>query len=90
MSSKVAILEIADYNVSEIKNKVLACFNKHFPMEVYFNPSDKILLKPNLLMPAKTEQAIVTHPAVIEAVGSIFIEKGFEVSVGDSPGGFIS
>jgi uncharacterized protein (DUF362 family)/NAD-dependent dihydropyrimidine dehydrogenase PreA subunit len=88
MSSKVVILEIKDYNVIEIKNKIRSCLNKHFPIETYFNPSDKILLKPNLLMAADPSQAIVTHPAVIEAVGGIFTEKGFKVSLGDSPGGF--
>lgn len=90
MSSKVAVLEIRDYSVLEIKAKVEACLNKHFPLETYFNPNDLILLKPNLLMPAPPEQAIVTHPAVIEAIGAILVKKGFKVSIGDSPGGFVS
>ena len=46
---------------------------------------DRVLLKPNLLMSAAPEKAIVTHPAVVEAVASIVIDCGAKPFIGDSP-----
>ena len=45
----------------------------------------RVLLKPNLLMSAVPEKAIVTHPAVVEAVASIVIDCGAKPFIGDSP-----
>jgi len=47
----------------------------------------KVLVKPNLLMPRKPEDATTTHPAVVEAVCSAFVKAGADVSVIDSTGG---
>jgi uncharacterized protein (DUF362 family)/Pyruvate/2-oxoacid:ferredoxin oxidoreductase delta subunit len=45
----------------------------------------RVLLKPNLLTGAAPEQAVTTHPVVVEAVARLFVENGFDVFVGDSP-----
>lgn len=47
--------------------------------------SGTILLKPNLLSPRTPESAVCTHPAFVEAVASLFLDKGYKVAVGDSP-----
>lgn len=47
----------------------------------------KILLKTNLLKKNLPEDGVTTHPFVIEGVARFFIEKGFKVIIGDSPGG---
>ncbi|MDY0236205.1 MAG: DUF362 domain-containing protein [Gudongella sp.] len=47
----------------------------------------KILLKTNLLKKNVPEDGVTTHPFVIEGVARFLINKGFEVIIGDSPGG---
>lgn len=47
----------------------------------------KILLKPNMLSARAPAQAVTTHPEVVRAVASIFLELGARVSLGDSPAG---
>jgi len=49
----------------------------------------KILLKPNLLGPYHPDEAVTTHPAVLEAIIIILKEHNKEVWLGDSPGGSI-
>ncbi len=47
----------------------------------------KIAVKANLVAPMKPESAGVTHPALLAALCELLIERGAEVTVGDSPGG---
>ena len=42
--------------------------------------------KPNLLLPASPEKAIVTHPMICRAVAEYLLDKGAKVQVSDSPG----
>lgn len=44
-------------------------------------------VKPNLLMPRAPEDAVTTHPSVVAAVARSLAARGFQVSIGDSPGG---
>ncbi|HOD17864.1 MAG TPA: DUF362 domain-containing protein [Candidatus Cloacimonadota bacterium] len=46
-----------------------------------------ILLKPNLLGKFSPEQAVTTHPVVMEALIQLLLEEGKNVWLGDSPGG---
>ena len=51
------------------------------------NPSQKVLLKPNLLNRVSPERCATTHPAVFEAIARLLNEKLYSsVSYGDSPG----
>ncbi|MFC1798897.1 DUF362 domain-containing protein [Thermodesulfobacteriota bacterium] len=45
----------------------------------------RVLIKPNLLSPAKPERAIVTHPLVVRIVAEYVIAKGGQPVVSDSP-----
>lgn len=90
MKKRVVILKIEEYNQEALHTQLKDALRKYFPLKEYFAKSDKILLKPNLLMAAQPQEAVTTHPAFIEAIGRIFKEEGFSVSVADSPGGFIS
>jgi len=51
---------------------------------------DRVLLKPNLLAPARPEKAMLTHPMVVRAVAEYVVEKGARPQISDSPavGGF--
>lgn len=48
-------------------------------------PGARVLIKPNLLMPARPETAITTHPKVVRAVARFALQKGAQVRIGDSP-----
>ncbi len=50
---------------------------------------NKVLLKVNMLAAKHPSRAITTHPAIVAAVASLLIDRGCEVSIGDSPGGAI-
>ena len=51
------------------------------------NGRKRVLVKPNLIMPRKPDDAATTHPAVIAAVCSAFIKAGASVTIIDSTGG---
>jgi uncharacterized protein (DUF362 family)/Pyruvate/2-oxoacid:ferredoxin oxidoreductase delta subunit len=46
----------------------------------------KVLIKPNLLLPAGPDRGITTHPAVVGAVAAYVVAKGGHPIISDSPG----
>jgi len=53
----------------------------------FVKPGQRVLLKVNLLMKKRPEEAITTHPSVVEAVVRLVQEAGGIPIIGDSPGG---
>jgi uncharacterized protein (DUF362 family)/Pyruvate/2-oxoacid:ferredoxin oxidoreductase delta subunit len=51
----------------------------------FIRPGDKVLIKPNLLMPAGPEQAVTTHPLIVRAAVEFVLDKGGRPQVSDSP-----
>ena len=45
----------------------------------------RVLVKPNFLLPAKPESAILTHPGIVAAVCEYALARGAKVLVADSP-----
>ena len=56
-------------------------------MSAFVKPGQKVLLKVNLLMKKRPEEAVTTHPSVVEAVARLVLEAGGIPIIGDSPGG---
>ena len=52
----------------------------------FIRPGSRVLIKPNLLLPAAPDKAIVTHPMICRAVVQYVLNKGAQVQVSDSPG----
>lgn len=51
-------------------------------------PGMKVVLKPNLVMKRRPEEATTTHPAVVAAVVRVLRRRGIEdITLADSPGG---
>lgn len=46
----------------------------------------RVLVKPNLLLPAAPHKGIVTHPLICKAVARYLLERGARVQISDSPG----
>ncbi len=49
------------------------------------SPGLRVLIKPNLLLPARVDDAALTHPHVVKAVVEYVLEKGGRVTIADSP-----
>jgi uncharacterized protein (DUF362 family)/Pyruvate/2-oxoacid:ferredoxin oxidoreductase delta subunit len=45
----------------------------------------RVLIKPNLLGPARPERAMITHPLIIKAVTEYVLDHGGTVQISDSP-----
>ena len=56
-------------------------------MSRFVSPGVQVLLKPNMLSAAAPEQAVTTHPTLVEAVAESVKEAGGTVLIGDSPAG---
>ncbi|QZY53676.1 DUF362 domain-containing protein [Crassaminicella profunda] len=83
----VSLIECKDYEY----NKVRACIKKTFDnlggIEKYISKGESVLLKVNLLMKKRPEEATTTHPNFVKALAEELIEYGAKVIIGDSPGG---
>jgi len=84
---KVAVGRARSYDTGEIKRAVREVFAPFGGVRAVAEGARLILLKPNVLRPARPEEAVTTHPEVVRAVALEFMEAGYEVAVGDSPGG---
>jgi len=71
-------------NVTECLRKSIADLGGFVP---YINPGERVLLKVNLLMKKKPEEASTTHPAFVQALVVLLQEYGAKVIIADSPGG---
>jgi len=85
MKTKVSIRKIETYQLSVIKEAV-ADFLSGLKSSRLQN-AKTVLIKPNLLGSFPPEQAVTTHPVVIEAIIQYLLDNGKEVWLGDSPGG---
>jgi uncharacterized protein (DUF362 family)/Pyruvate/2-oxoacid:ferredoxin oxidoreductase delta subunit len=47
-------------------------------------PGSRVVIKPNLLAPARPDKAMVTHPLMVKAVAEYAIQKGGRVQISDS------
>ena len=49
-------------------------------------PGDRVLLKPNLVVPRSPEKAVTTHPEIVRGVAKLLKDCGARLFIGDSPG----
>jgi uncharacterized protein (DUF362 family)/Pyruvate/2-oxoacid:ferredoxin oxidoreductase delta subunit len=85
---KVSLARCVGYGL----DNVYAAINKSIDLlggiDKFVKPGMNVLLKPNLLTTASPEDAVVTHPEVVRAVGVLAQKAGATVRVGDAPGGY--
>ncbi len=56
-------------------------------LSTYVAPGERVLLKVNMLMKKRPEEATTTHPVFVKALADELLDYGCEVLIGDSPGG---
>jgi uncharacterized protein (DUF362 family)/Pyruvate/2-oxoacid:ferredoxin oxidoreductase delta subunit len=83
----VSIAECATYNYKEVERAVCNCLNNLSEMRSKIKSGSRVLVKVNLLKRNAPEDAVTTHPAVVEAMVRYLQAAGCSVIIGDSPGG---
>jgi uncharacterized protein (DUF362 family)/Pyruvate/2-oxoacid:ferredoxin oxidoreductase delta subunit len=83
----VSLMKCTEYEYDLIERALLKSFENLGGISKFINKGDKVLLKLNLLMKKKPEEATTTHPIFTKALAKILIDHGAEVIIGDSPGG---
>lgn len=85
MASTCYFRRLDHYDPKAIRHAMEEGWSTSVGKEDLFQSGQRVLLKPNLLSGAATERAVTTHPAMLEAVATFFLDRGCHVSVGDSP-----
>jgi len=78
----VAVEKCESYNKEEVRKAIENGLNN---IDFKFK-AKKVLIKPNLLSPSKPEEAITTHPVVLEELCKILKKKKCKIFIGDSSG----
>lgn len=86
----VSVTGCATYDQDAVRQAVQAVLTPLGGLKRFVQPGMRVLLKPNLLSDARWEQAITTHPIVLQTVAEMVSELGGVVWIGDSPGGPIA
>lgn len=86
MEAKVVLKYCPDYT-SDVEQRLREGLAEWGSMSTFVKPGQKVLLKVNLLMKKRPEEAVTTHPSVVEAVVRLVQEAGGIPIIGDSPGG---
>lgn len=74
------------YDLNNIIESLHDIFSQCGGINKYCRAGESILIKPNLLKAAAPENAVCTHPRIIEALAEIIKKQGAHPAIGDSPG----
>lgn len=86
--SKVSIVRCKNYDADLLLKSVRKSIEFLGGFESFLKPTNRVLLKPNILSDRPPEEAVTTHPEFIRAVIKLLKEYGIkDISVGDSPSG---
>lgn len=83
----VSIVRCEDYKFENVKKAVYEVLYGIDTIKLNITKGSRILIKTNLLMRKNPEDAVTTHPAVVEAIVRYLQDMGCSVIIGDSPGG---
>ena len=86
---KVFISKCSDYEIENLTKLIGEQFSALGVCEE-IKEGMTVVVKPNLIMRSKPSEAIITHPAVMAAVGINVKKIGAEVLIAESPGGTYS
>jgi len=81
----VAVVRCTEYSPITIRQAVNRSFKLLGGVDHFIHPGQRILIKPNLIVPVGPDVPAQTHPEVIYAVAELIKEAGAIPLVGDSP-----
>lgn len=80
----VKIIKSQKYDVKLLEHQISEAFSD---LGLDLSNKTSALLKPNIVIPAKPGSAIITHPAVVEAMINVLEKKGIkDIIIGEGPG----
>ncbi|HHT9133826.1 MAG TPA: DUF362 domain-containing protein [Candidatus Avalokitesvara rifleensis] len=82
--TRVAITHCDSYEPKVVLQKIRKLLDCIGGIKKFVRPGCKVLLKPNLLTAGLPEQAITTHPVIVDAVLRLVKQCGAQAIVGDS------
>lgn len=85
----VSISKCNSYDIKRVQSAVNNCIDNIGGISALIKPEDNVLIKPNILLEKTPEEAITTHPSLIEAAIMAVKEANAIPLVGDSPGGLV-
>ena len=85
--STISLTHCPTYDLPEVEAALRRLLEPLGGIGAFVEPDQRVLLKPNLLIPVRPERAITTHPAVVEAMIRLVREAGGKPLIADSPGG---
>lgn len=85
--ARVALQRCMDYRRESVEAAVDAVFDSCGGIGAIVKPGQRVLIKVNLLMKRKPEQATTTHPEVARAIVRVVQRAGGTPILADSPGG---
>ncbi|MGE5678468.1 MAG: DUF362 domain-containing protein [Pseudomonadota bacterium] len=83
----ISIVRCEDYSSDKVKKAVYEALDGIPAIRQNIKEGARVLVKTNLLMKKTPEEAVTTHPAVVEAIVRYLQDMGCRVVIGDSPGG---
>ena len=83
----VNIIKCGNYESENVKKAVYEALNGIDAIRLKITKGSRVLVKTNLVMRKSPEDAVTTHPMVVEAIVRYLQELGCKVIIGDSPGG---
>ncbi|MBU4493378.1 MAG: DUF362 domain-containing protein [Nanoarchaeota archaeon] len=83
MAEKVSVVKCDSYDEELVLEKVREALDL---IGFKIKQGSKVLLKPNVLSAKSPDEAITTHPALVNAICFILKEKKCKISIGDSSG----
>lgn len=83
----VSLRNCNDYEYENIKKSIEMMLDDLGGIEKFVSKNSRVLIKPNLLMKKRPEEATTTHPMVVKVLCEKLLKLNCEVIIGDSPGG---
>ncbi|HHT65954.1 MAG TPA: DUF362 domain-containing protein [Clostridiales bacterium] len=87
---QVSIVKCDNYQQRQVYESLSKSIRLLGGMERFVKPGMRVLLKCNLLMRKKPEEAATTHPEVVAAAARLVKEAGGHPIIADSPGGLFT
>ena len=85
MNSKVSIVKCKNYNITDLEKAIKKSVDLIGGIAEFLKPTDKVLIKPNLLAATTPDTGIDTHPEFVRAVVRLVKDTGAKIFLGDSP-----
>lgn len=85
MKNLVSIVRCQTYEDEEILDALKKAIDLIGGIKNFIKPTDKVLLKPNLLYGKSPDKAVTTHPSIVKGMIYIVREAGGIPLIGDSP-----